>query len=102
MSKKIYVITQEPGEENISFIIKEKKDDDSEGFELKRSSSQVWSSHVRGEIVGEIKDNGNDITLTLDGKKYKLGYDDIFELKIMIDFYYSKCVQIPIKFMKEI
>ncbi len=94
---KIYVSTLECDEENIAYIIEELE----EGFEMKRSNNSTWSSHVRGERIGEIKDDGNDITLMFqDRTDMKLDYSELFELKLMLDYYYKES-KIPVKFMKE-
>lgn len=98
---RIYVNTIECEEENIAYVIEKLE----EGFEMKRSKNNMWSSHVRGEKIGEIKDDGNDITLSFIGRlDLKLDYNELFELKVMLDYYYKSdaSLPVPVKFMKEI
>jgi|688.fasta_scaffold11357_28 hypothetical protein len=98
---RIYVSTLEGEEENIAYVIEELE----EGFEMKRSNNNMWSSHVRGEKIGEIKDDGSDIILMFAGRPdLKLDYSELFELKVILDYYYRSdtSAPVPVKFMKEL
>jgi hypothetical protein len=49
---------------------------DSHNLKISRSHSEIWSAHVRGELIGKLKDTGNGINIKINGKKIKFEYDE--------------------------
>ncbi len=47
---------------------------DSHDLSMDRSNSEIWSSHVKGEHIANLKDTGNGIKIKINGKKIKLDY----------------------------
>ncbi len=53
-------------------------------IELYYSNSEQWTSEVRGELVLSMTDNGNGVKF--DRKFKKLGYDEMLEMRILLNF----------------
>lgn len=53
----------------------EKVFSDGEKIEMFYSDSEVWSSSIRGDKIGHLKDDGHSIRINVGGHKMELGYD---------------------------
>jgi hypothetical protein len=53
---------------------------------LSHSNNTSWSEHARGQMVGSLIDDGNEIIITLDDKKkpIKLDYKQAAELQMLL------------------
>lgn len=54
-------------------------------YKLKRSKSEIWNSHVKGEIILVAEDTGNGVDFK-DTITSELEYDKFLELHILLNF----------------
>lgn len=68
-------------------VIEEENDDithkvvgDADNLVSFRSNSPNWCDDVKGEVIGSLKDTGNNIKLKIGNKKLKLDYAEFCDL----------------------
>ena len=71
--KKIYITDNEDNIEYVATIGDRK-------IKFDRSNSEAWSSHVKGERVATLKDDGNGVKITMDKFDTYLDYSDFVSL----------------------
>lgn len=89
-NKKNIMVIECPGteNENHAYNIKVKQGKDSRTYKINRSNDSNWTSHVRGENIGSLKDHGNGVKLSIgDIQDINLEYHEVYELKTLLDFY---------------
>lgn len=97
MSEKVFIVD----EDKLDFVA---DIDDVDNIVMYRSSGNHWSENIKGEKVGEIADDGNEIHLTLGEHSLTLDYSELYELGLLlklkerVDGHPNKNV----KFLKEI
>jgi hypothetical protein len=82
MGKQTYMVLNHEGEHEYD-IVKELTDE-GEKITTYRSNSKIWYSHVRGEKIMSITNNGNGIKF--DKKIKELDYGDLVVLRLLINF----------------
>lgn len=53
-------------------------------IELKYSNTSDWSDSVAGDICAKLEDDGNGIKIMVGGKKIKLTYNELREVKCLL------------------
>ena len=82
MDKQTYMVLNHEGEHEYD-IVKELTDE-GEKITTYRSNSKIWCSHVRGEKIMSVTNNGNGIKF--DKKIKELDYGDLVVLRLLINF----------------
>jgi hypothetical protein len=82
MDKQTYMVLNHEGEHEYD-IVKELTNE-GEKITTYRSNSKIWYSHVRGEKIMSVTNNGNGIKF--DKKIKELDYGDLVVLRLLINF----------------
>lgn len=82
MDKQTYMVLNHEGEHEYD-IVKELTDE-GEKITAYRSNSKIWYSHVRGEKIMSITNDGNGIKF--DKKIKELDYEVLVVLRLLINF----------------
>ena len=82
MEKQTYMVLNHEGGHEYDIV--KKLTDEGEKISIYRSNNQIWHSHVRGEKIMSITNNGNGIKF--DKKIKELDYGDLVVLRLLINF----------------
>jgi len=82
MEKQTYMVLNHEGGHEYDIV--KKLTDEGEKITIYRSNNQIWHSHVRGEKIMSITNNGNGIKFNKNIKE--LDYGDLVVLRLLINF----------------
>lgn len=83
-TKKIVLIN-----DTIEYSISVKETGSNTIYKMKRSESDCWADSSKGEKVAKLKENGEEITISIGGEKIVLEYCDLWELHILLTEFFS-------------
>lgn len=83
--KNFYVIEQL--NQSVEYVITEADTDDGTMYQLHRSLNETWSEDSKGELLVTMINDGNGYKFKYKhAEKKRLGYDEIEQLYLLIDY----------------
>jgi len=56
-------------------------------IKMKYGQNSDWAQHIKGTTAAKLKDNGDDITITLGNQKITLDYSEIEQLQALLMYH---------------